>query len=192
MARLRRALRTQIKDNLRATLSLLKSFRHKDWALEDYPIKVIKRSPQQLEPLGRFKLSPWTAQVIRWWLMRGDGDTREEAISKLQRRFGKFKANATQLPRPGTQVKPKIEFAPTKEINKHIAIVDDLMVRVMGFEPESYLITDESSLWDFHTEGTNEPYLRKIMLFYGIDVSDIDPPTIAAIAQRIYESRNCM
>jgi len=170
-------------------MGLLKSFRHTDWTLEDYPIKVIKRSPQQLEPLGRFKLSPWTAQVIHWWLMRGDGATREEAMGELHRRFEKFKANAAKLPRPGTRIKPKIELALTKEINKHAAIVDDLMARVLGFEPGSYLITDESSLWDFHTEESNEPYLRKIMLLYGIDASDIEPPTIAAIAHRICESR---
>lgn len=188
MPRLRRTFRSQ-RDKLTAALSFLKSFRRTNWTLEDYPIKVFKLTPQALEPIGRWKPSPWTAQIINWWFMRGNGETREEAISQLRQRFENFKVRAKKLPRPGTRVRPKIELAPREKIQTYGVLTEELMERIVGFEPGSYLITDESTLWDFHSEETNEPYFRKIMLLYGIDASDIEPPTISEIARRIHESR---
>jgi hypothetical protein len=49
------------------------------------------------------------------------------------------------------------------------------------------LVTDESSLWDFHDEETNAEYFRKISLLYGVDVSGVEPPTLARIAVRLCE-----
>jgi hypothetical protein len=47
------------------------------------------------------------------------------------------------------------------------------------------LVTDESSLWDFHSEETNEEYHRKIMEVYGTDVSDIESGNLVRIFERI-------
>jgi len=40
----------------------------------------------------------------------------------------------------------KIVFAPTTGVDMFPEIMEDFMKRILGFEPEEYLITDESSL----------------------------------------------
>ena len=67
------------------------------------------------------------------------------------------------------------------------AIVRDLLQRVLHINPDECFVTDESSLWDFHTGNDNQDYIRRIALLYEVDVSDLDPPTLVAIARRIHE-----
>jgi hypothetical protein len=120
--------------------------------------------------------------------MRGDGFTREEALGVLRERFESYRARH-HLPRPGRGAPLEIEMASQDLLRQHEALVRDLLQRVLGFNPDECLVTDESSLWDFHNEETNAEYVRKISLLYGVDVSDIDPPTLAAIAERLHERR---
>ncbi len=54
----------------------------------------------------------------------------------------------------------KIEFAPTTGIDMFREIAEDFMRRIFGFAPGDYLITDESSLFDF--TGVNEMDLSNI------------------------------
>jgi hypothetical protein len=67
--------------------------------------------------------------------------------------------------------------------------VNDLLERVMHLSPGDCLITDESSLWDFHTDETNDDYFRRISLIYGIDARHVEPPTLVAISELIAKSR---
>ena len=46
-------------------------------------------------------------------------------------------------------------------------------------------ISDESSLWDFHTDDTNEKLWAKILEVYGVDVSDIESARLSEILNRI-------
>lgn len=46
-------------------------------------------------------------------------------------------------------------------------------------------ISDESSLWDFHTEETNEHLFEKILEIYEVDVSDIENGNLVEIFKRI-------
>jgi hypothetical protein len=50
-------------------------------------------------------------------------------------------------------------------------------------------ISDESSLWDFHEDETNESLTDKIRHIYGVDVSDISSGNLANIFDRILEHR---
>jgi hypothetical protein len=120
--------------------------------------------------------------------MRGDGFTREEAFRELETRFAAFRRD-NPLPRPGRGAPLKVELASTTTIDEHHDLVRDLLERVVGMDPDQCLVTDESSLWDFHDGETNEPYVRKIALLYGVDVSGLEPPTLASICQRIKENR---
>lgn len=43
----------------------------------------------------------------------------------------------------------KIRFAPTNGVNMFVEISEELMRKIFDFEPGEYLITDESSLYDF-------------------------------------------
>ncbi|HTJ29438.1 MAG TPA: hypothetical protein VL346_03010 [Acidobacteriaceae bacterium] len=46
-------------------------------------------------------------------------------------------------------------------------------------------ISDESSLWDFHTEQTNDLLIAKIRDVYGVDVSDIESARLWEIIEHI-------
>ncbi|MGA9586626.1 MAG: hypothetical protein WBQ95_14935 [Terracidiphilus sp.] len=46
-------------------------------------------------------------------------------------------------------------------------------------------ISDESSLWDFHIDETNERMWAKILEVYGVDVSDIESARLSEIFNRI-------
>jgi len=171
-------------NQLRALAKFVKSFFKSEWELSDYPLRVLHRP--EVEPSGRRRPYSWTAQVINWWHMRGDGHTREEALLELERRFTAFKIG-NPLPRPGRRARLKVEIASSAVVDEHQELVADLLERVIGMSPRECLVTDESSLWDFHDGETNEPYVRKIALLYGVDVSDVEPLTLAAICQKIRE-----
>lgn len=172
-------------EQLKAAVRFLQSFVRREWSLQDYPLRVMHRSA---EPLGRLKPYTWTVQVINWWHMRGDGYSREEAFERLREAFLRHKAKEG-LPRPGRGHALKVEFAATTVVDSHSDVVRDLLERVIGLDPDGCLVTDESSLWDFHDGESNEALLRKISLLYGVDVSGVNPPTLARIAVRIKEAR---
>jgi hypothetical protein len=80
-----------------------------------------------------------------------------------------------------------IEFAPTTGVDRLQNIAEDFMQRIFGFEPGAYLITDESSLFDF--TGVDEMDLRhvqqNIQEVYNLDVSDIPSGNLLTIFVRI-------
>ena len=80
-------------------------------------------------------------------------------------------------------------MAPSDRIEANDEVVPDFVQKVLGYEPGDCLLTDESSLWDFHDEEDNAEYQRKTLFLYGISISDIDPPYISAIAERLRNSR---
>ena len=86
----------------------------------------------------------------------------------------------------------KIEFAPTTGIDKFRAISEDFMNKVFGLEPGEYLISDESSLYDF--TGLDEMELtdihNKIREIYNIDVSDIKSRNLLEIFKRVSDGKS--
>jgi hypothetical protein len=86
----------------------------------------------------------------------------------------------------------KIEFARTTGINEFRAISEDFVNRIFGLEPGEYLITDESSLYDF--TGIDEMELpgihKKIQEMYNVDVSDIKSRNLLEIFKRIRDSKS--
>jgi len=86
----------------------------------------------------------------------------------------------------------KIELAPTTGIDRLRSISEDFMTKVFGLEPGEYLISDESSLYDF--TGLDEMELpdinNKIREIYNIDVSDIKSKNLLEIFRRISDSKS--
>jgi len=77
---------------------------------------------------------------------------------------------------PGRSFKgKKIEFASTTGIEMFFEIAEDFMQRILDVESWDYLITDESSLWDFTGRDKQEidDIHKKIQAVYDLDVSDI-------------------
>jgi hypothetical protein len=96
---------------------------------------------------------------------------------------GKYHPSKREYPR-------QIELASTLEVDKFESIASDFFPRILDMDRNDCLITDESSLWDFHGEGSNEPFYSKILEAYGIDVSDVDRGNLVKIFQRIAEARH--
>jgi hypothetical protein len=99
--------------------------------------------------------------------------------------------NSSRIIRSGPFKGKKIEFAPTTGIEKFRAISEDFMKKIFGLEPGEYLISDESSLYDF--TGLDETQLpdihKKIQEIYNIDVLDIKSRNLLEIFRRIRDSK---
>ncbi len=121
--------------------------------------------------------------------MTGTGDTPEQAMRELSNGFGRMKDarqhDGRSMPRPGTNV--PIEFAPSDRVHAHPELTDEFIRRVLGLEWA--FVSDQSSLWDFHTDDTNDSLNAKIREIYGIDVSDVESGNLAEILQRIATRR---
>ena len=100
--------------------------------------------------------------------------------------------NNSRIIRSGPFKGKKIEFAPTTKIGKFRAISEDFIRSIFGFEPGAYLISDESSLFDF--AGLDEMQLpdihKKIQEIYKIDVSDIKSGNLLEIFKRISDRKS--
>lgn len=160
------------------------SFRKNEWELKDYPVFV---GAQELNPecsSARFKQHRYMAHIVKWALA-GTGDTREAAICDLEAHFetaqAERKRQGKPLPRPGTRV--PVEFASQERVSRHQELADDFTQRVLGLDWA--WISDESSLWDFHHDETNDLLLSKINEVYGVDVSDIESANLWEIFDRI-------
>ena len=174
-------------NQLRALLKWLLSYRKKTWELRDYPIRIRKQDVARGPSSGRLKTVPWNAQIINWWQLDGCGDTRERAPADLRSHLARCREANGSLPRPGTRV--PIQFAPANIINHHVELARDFMARVFNLNYDECFISDESSLWDLHTDETNDDYYRKIMLIYGVDVSTVEGAKLALIFERIANQR---
>jgi len=66
------------------------------------------------------------------------------------------------------------------------------MNRIFGLEPGEYLISDESSLYDFTSFDEMELHYihKKIQEMYNIDVSDIKSKNLLEIFRKISDSKS--
>jgi hypothetical protein len=76
-----------------------------------------------------------------------------------------------------------MEFAASHRVDQHFELAKDFFKRVL--EVDGAWISDESSLWDFHGDETNDALVGKIHRIYGVDVSDISDGNLADIFDRI-------
>ena len=76
-----------------------------------------------------------------------------------------------------------IEFATSNRVSQHSELAKDFFQRVLGIDWA--WISDESSLWDFHGNETNDKFVEKIRCIYAVDISDISSGNLADIFDRI-------
>jgi len=161
----------------------LASFLKREWSVEDYPLRIQHFQVDRTQEHGRFKPVEWNAQVVNWPAMQGYGDTPEEAVADLGSRLTERKARGVKLARPGTGL--PIEFAATYRIEEHPDLARDFFRRILDLNYDECFISNESSLWDFHHEETNDDLNEKILLTYGVDVSDIESGNLADVFARL-------
>jgi len=176
-------------DYVLASWKFCLSFRKQDWDLSDYPVRIRRQKFDPNSPYAppRFKQHAYYARIVKW-LVSGGGDSKREAISDLRRKWEEAKDRkrmaGAPIPRPGKRV--PIEFASRDRIARHPELEKDFVGNVLQLDLA--WISDKSSLWNFHTQETNEHYLEKIKEVYGVDVADIESGYIAEILERIAES----
>ena len=179
---------TRLRNKVAAAWKWTLSFRKRDWQLDDYPIRIAKLEPDSAFRSPRFKEHDYRASIINWAVM-GSGNSPSEALHSLQTTFDGLKQTGRQegkpLPRPGSHA--KIEFASEEKVLTYGSLSADFTSRVL--ELEWAWISDESSLWDFHTEQTNDALYEKIREVYDVDVSDIESAKLWVIFERIEQSQ---
>jgi hypothetical protein len=106
---------------------------------------------------------------------------RLRAIWKLSLSVLRNDWSKRSLPRPGVRV--PVEFASQQEVSEHSELAGDFVRRVLKLDWA--FISDESSLWDFHTDPTNTALVARINQVYGVDVSDIQSAKLSEILERI-------
>ena len=82
----------------------------------------------------------------------------------------------------------KFELASTAEIDKYEFLATEFFEKILDMNRNDCLITDESSLWDFHCERSNAPFYSNILEAYGVDVSDVVGGNLVRIFQRITDA----
>jgi len=165
-------------------MRLTSVFKH-EWTIDDYPIRVWRLPATQSSGKSRLKPLEWTAQIFNWPGISGSANSKVEALEELRKNFDRFRATKPNLPRPGTKV--AIEFAASERISRHSELAKDFVKRVLDIEWA--WISDESSLWDFHDDESNDSLIDKIREIYGVDVSDISDGNLADIFDRILQPR---
>jgi len=84
----------------------------------------------------------------------------------------------------------KIELASTTGIDKFEKIAEDFMRRVFDLGVNDYLITDESSLWDFTPAADLSDVHRKIRQEFGLDPSDLNSTRMIEIFGKLQDQRD--
>jgi hypothetical protein len=155
----------RFRKQILALLKLCQSFRKPDWEIADYPVSIRTQEPGPAAEGSRFRLKPYAASIVNWNLT-GVGDSPEEALQNLRTTFAEVKQERRKtrkpLPRPGTQV--PIKFASRERIDAHSELADDFIHRILDLEWA--WISDESSLWDFSCDETNDALCAKIRDVY--------------------------
>jgi hypothetical protein len=121
--------------------------------------------------------------------MFGLGDSKEAALADAHEKFASRIAAGEKLCRPGTEPgntlfgKPKITFPENQKIDEYPDLRDDFIAEILGLSWA--WVTDESSLWDFHSKHDNSEEFRKIGEVYGVDVSHISDAKLVDILVEI-------
>lgn len=179
---------TRMSNHMLAACKWLLSFRKPEWTLSDYPIRITVQESDPALSAPRFIQHLYRAYIVNW-AVTGSGDTPEQAMTDLEQNFENIRQHREQKGRPAIRpgVNGPIEFAPQEKVAANEALSEDFIQRVLGLEWA--WISDESSLWDFHTGQTNDLLYAKIREVYGVDVSDIESAMLWAIFERIENAR---
>ena len=175
-------------DKIKAIIKRITSYSKKSWIFEDYPTKTWK-NPNA----GKDKVA-YGAGIINWSTMVGHGETEEKALTALKDRFKFYMDNNDDLPRPGTNV--PLKFAPTDNIDKNEKTAVDFFQNILNMDFYGGFFSDGSSLNDFNfyendedSKKLKEEIIKKILLFYNTDISDIFDEPLWKIFERIETKR---
>jgi hypothetical protein len=176
-----------IIERVQVAYKWLLSFTKSDWAFEDYPVRV-RRNLVDDPKIG------WAAMFLNWPGIAGLGPTPAHAKADLRARFLELRRlrheAGESIPRPGRN--EPIRFAPSVRVQRSPQLLDDFLLRVLGFEPDAPIfVSDQSSLHDFcSAEAQVEHYRQLIRTVYDVETSDLPDANLADILERIQALRS--
>ena len=121
----------------------------------------------------------------------GSLKVHEYSLLKLSVRcLGTMKEKYRRVPKDQFKGK-KFECAPTEGVNLFTEIAEDFIRQIFGFEPEEYMITDESILSDFIglEDITEQDIHKRVAKLYDVDISDIRHGNLVEIFKRIHHAK---
>jgi hypothetical protein len=139
------------------------------WCFEDYPLDYIDQGECPPALPKRLQHKRWRADLINWHSMSGTGESKEAALADAKQKFAERLTTGEKMWRPGTG--PGIIFAANETIASYPELRNDFIHKVLNLEWA--WISDESSLWDFHSDEDNSKIYLKIGEVYAVDVSHI-------------------
>jgi len=174
-----------LSERLHIAWKYFASFFRRDWQARDYPLRYRHFPVAADQESGRLTPVAWSVQVLGWPTMQGHGETTNEALANLELALATRRERDGKLPRPGTAV--PIEFASTSRIDMYPHLVRDFLERILDLNYDECFISDGSSLWEFHAEENNDAINDKVLITYGVDISDIESANLADIFARLVE-----
>jgi len=144
---------------IKAFYKYILSFIKKDWEFEDYPLETWENSNSEQMDIK------FGAGFTNWSLFVVHGESKKNAIENLKIQFKNYKANNTEIPRPGKNV--PIQFGETTEIDKYESIAVDFFDKIISVDYYSSFISDYSCLEEFDLDI--EEAVRKIKTAYNIE-----------------------
>lgn len=167
----------------RARLAWAKSFFKSRWRFEDYPLDYIDQGEYPPNLPKRLQHQRWRVDLINWHSMSGAGESKESALADAKQKFASLLAAGEKMWRPGTG--PGIIFAASEVPTRYPELSNDFIQNVLGLEWA--WLSDESSLWDFHSKEDNAELYLKIGEVYGVDVSHVANANLLGIFVEIMD-----
>lgn len=90
---------------------------------------------------------------------------------------------------PITGKELRFELAPTEQIEAHADEARDFFARVLNYDFDECLVTDESRICDFAPDVTLKELHARIVAAYRVDVSDLGHATIVDVLREIARRR---
>jgi hypothetical protein len=130
------------------------------------------------------------ARIVRWPAIKAIGNSPEDAAEKLLEKFCRSRyfqeSEGQSMLRPGMEA--SMDRPSSNRTNAHPELRDDFIGCGLGLKWA--LLSDDSSLWNFHCRESNDALYEKIVECYGVEVSDIKSGNISAIIGRIAQHQD--
>jgi hypothetical protein len=159
-------------DEIKALIKWILSHFKRNWSFEDYPTKTWKNK-NAIE-----KKDSFGACIVNWALMVEHGETPEKALLALKNNFKLKKDNNVIFPRPGTKV--PIKYASTEKIELYEKTAYDFFKNILDMNFYNGFYSDQSYLYYFELSEDEElvskfreNIIKKTLLFYNIDITNI-------------------
>jgi hypothetical protein len=108
-------------------------------------------------------------------------------VGPLEDRFTGDTFSLRDAPETSADDVPRPALTPTTRVNERREQIADFMRRIMNLDADRYFLSDETTVSDLHPDADHHDDVTRTFAAYGVDISDIVPPYLWAIAKRIQE-----